>query len=75
MRNDARLGNSFCTTDSAAMPTATPRPSAVMNSENVSPEPITFSANTGPNGTSIAPPNSPVARPTLTPRTTGFSTM
>jgi len=71
-RNDARFGSSFWTNDSAPTPRATPKPNAVMNNEKVSPEPITFSANTGPRGTSIAAPNSPVASPTLTPRTTGF---
>ena len=36
---------------------------------------MTFLANVGPSGTSMAPPSNPAARPTLTARTTGLAKM
>ena len=55
-------------------PAAIPNPSAVVSTPKpASPAWSTSPEKSGPSGTSIPPPMRPVARPTLTARTTGFT--
>jgi hypothetical protein len=74
--NTRALGMCRWNTESSTTPTATPHPRAKMNRPNPAvPAPSTWLENTGPRGTSIPPPISPVASPTFTARTTGLMKM
>src|SRR5581483_1290847 len=74
--NSRSFGTRFWTTDSPSTPMATPVPMAVSRRlKPVSPEPRTFEANVGPNGTTMPPPMSPVPSPIITERTTGLVPM
>ena len=69
----AALGRRRWNTEMSTTPIATPHPRAKMNRPKPSgPARRIRSENTGPRGTSMPPPMSPVASPTFTARTTGL---
>ena len=71
--NTHSFGTRRWNTEMVMTPPATPRPRAKISTPKPDcPAPSTWSANTGPSGTSIPPPISPVARPRFTARTTGL---
>ena len=74
--NTSAFGRLRWKIDSSTTPTATPVPIAKMKKPNPAvPAWSTRIEKTGPRGTSMPPPISPVASPTFTARTTGFTKM
>ncbi len=70
------FGSFFWNAESSTTPIAMPVPRAVRSKPNpVAPEWSTSSANTGPSGTTMPPPMSPVPRAIITARTFAFRKM